>query len=229
MKKKHQNTKIKTKAYVVLTLCVVGSVILGVLSNDLIIGGSLLATSLISSYLAAIYRRSNYVFGAICALLIAYTAYLNNFYGSVIVNALIFMPIELYGFFAWSRNLDSDKNVKIRRFSLKTSIIVVSACTIGSFVFGYLLTKIPSQNLAFLDSTICCLDLCALILLNMRYGESWWIWTLSGILSTIMWVIAFANGGEGALMRLITAGCFIVINAYGLIKWNYQTNPKKKR
>ncbi len=226
MKKKQKN-KTKTKERIILTLCVVGPIILGILTNDLIIGGSLLATSLLSSYLAAIYRRSNYIYGAICALLIAYTAYLNNFFGSVIVNALIFMPIELYGFFAWSRNLDSNKNVKTRKFSFRTSIVVVSTCTIGSFVFGYLLTKIPGQNLAFLDSTIWCLDLCALVLLNMRYGESWWIWTLSGVLSTIMWAVALASGGESALMRLFTASCFIVINACGLFNWNYQSKTKR--
>lgn len=227
MPKKHKK-QTKTKEYTIIILCIVFSVVLGICTDDLLIGTPLLATSLISSYLAATYKRSCYTVGAICSLLIAYNAYVNNFFGSVIVNALVFAPIQFYGFFVWGRNLDSNKNVKTRKFSIKTSILVITSCTIGSFVFGYLLTKIPTQQLAFLDSTIACLDFSALILQNMRYGESWWLWSLSGVLSAVMWIIAFISGGEGTLMRLITASCFIVINAYGLFKWNYKKKTKKR-
>ena len=176
-----------------------------------------------------IYRRSNYIFGAISAFLIAYTAYINNFFGSFAINAFIFIPLELYGFVAWSRHLDSNKNVKARRFTFKNSVIVTSSCTIGSVIIGYLLTLIPGQQLAFIDSTICCLDICSLILLNLRFLECWWLWTLSGILSIVMWSVALINGGDNATMRLITAVCFTVLSLYGIIKWNSKAKLNSKR
>lgn len=218
----------KIKEYLIITACIVMPIILGVQNNDLVIGGSLLASSLLSSYLATIYKRSNYIFGALSSLLIAYTSFINNYFGSFFINFFIFAPLELYGFLVWSRNLDTDKNVKIKKFSFRNSIIVTSSCIVGSIVFGYLLTKIPNQQLAFLDSVICCLDVCALLLLNLRYREAWWVWTFSGVLSTIMWAITLMNGGNNAMMRIFTASCFTIISIYGVIKWNIKTKTDNK-
>ena len=226
-KQKPPKTKLNPREYSIIVLCIVGSIILGIISNDLIVGGSLLATSLLSSYLSAIYRRSNYIFSAISAFLIAYTAYINNFFGSFAINVFIFIPLELYGFIAWSRHLDSNKNVKPKKFSFRNSVIVTGSCTIGSVILGYLLTLIPNQQLAFIDSTICCLDICSLILLNLRFRECWWLWTLSGILSIVMWAVALIGGGDNAMMRLITAICFTIISIYGIIKWNSKAKLKK--
>lgn len=223
-----KNSKNNIKQYLAIITCIAIAVILGIFSNDLIIGGSLLVFSLLSSYLAAIYKRSNYIFGALSSLLITYTSFINNYFGSFIINILIFAPLELYGFFVWSRNLDSSKNVKIKSFSFKNSIIVTGSCIVGSIVFGYLLTKIPNQQLAFLDSVICCLDVCALLLLNLRYREAWWVWTFSGVLSTIMWAITLMNGGNNAMMRFFTASCFTIISIYGVIKWNIKTKTENK-
>ena len=228
-KTKTSKTNLSFKEYLIIAFCIIGSIILGIISNDLIIGTSLLAVSLISSYLSTIYRRSNYIFGAISAFLIAYTAYINNFFGSFAINAFIFIPLEIYGFVAWSRHLDSNKNVKARKFTFKNSVIVTSSCAIGSVILGYLLTLIPGQQLAFIDSTICCLDICALILFNLRFRECWWLWTLSGILSIIMWSVALASGGDNSLMRLITAVCFTVLSIYGIIKWNSKAKLNSKR
>ena len=227
-KPKKSKTNLSLKEYSIIAFCIIGSIILGIISNDLIVGTSLLVTSLLSSYLSTIYRRSNYIFGAISAFLIAYTAYINNFFGSFAINAFIFIPLELYGFVAWSSHLDSNKNVKARKFSFKNSVIITILCAIGSIILGYLLTLIPGQQLAFIDSTICCLDICSLILLNLRFRESWWLWTLSGILSIIMWSVALINGGDNALMRLITAVCFTVLSIYGIIKWNSKAKLNKK-
>lgn len=215
------------KDYAIILLCILGSIALGLLSNDLVIGGSLLATSLTSSYLASIGKRSNYLLGAIGAFLIAYVAYRNNLFGSFAVNVFIFAPLEILGFFSWGQHLNHDKKVKINHLTVKKSYLVIITCIVGSFLLGYILTLIPKQQLAFLDSTVNCLDICALILLNLRYKESWALWILSGILSAIIWTIAFMNGGESAFMRLIASISFIAINIYGAVQWGKLSKSKK--
>ena len=218
-KLKPKPTQKQKQEYTITTLIVFSSVIIGYLSGDLVLGGLLLATGLITSYFASIRKRANYIVGFVNALLLSYVAYKNNLFGSFAVNAFIFAPLEIYGFIAWSRNLDSKKDVKIRKFNLKLSLIVVSSCVIGSVLLGLMLTLIPGQQLAFMDSTINCLDICALILLNLRYNESWILWVMSGILSVIIWAIALSNGGANAFMRLLAAIGFLVVNTYGAIKW----------
>ena len=63
-----------------------------------------------------------------------------------------------------------------QRFNLKKSIIITLSCAIGSLILGYLLTLIPSQRLAFMDATSNCINLCGVILMILRFKESWWLW-----------------------------------------------------
>ena len=221
--KTQTKTKLTTKNIIIIVACVVASVILGFYSGDLLIGSSLVATGFITSYLACLQKRSNFILGSINALLLAYVAFKNNFYGSFIINIFIFAPLEIHGFFAWSRNLDKNKNVKIRKFTSIVAATVVGSCVIGSVLLGYLLTKIPTQQMAFLDSTICCIDICALVIMNLRYRESWWLWVISGALSIVMWATALFSGGDNAFMRSIAPIGFLIINVYGLIKWSIKT------
>ena len=221
--------KLKTREITIILLCIFVPMILGILSKDLLIGWPLLSTGLLASYIASLRRRSNYILGAINALLLAYAALKNNLFGSFFVDIFIFAPLEIVGFFLWGRNLDSDKNVKIRKFNTSLSIMVTSACTLSSIVMGYLLTKIPTQQFAFLDSTICCIDICVAILMMLRFRETWWLGVISGVLSVILWGIIQFEGGAGATIRLLSATGYLVINLYGAIKWNILLNKKKTK
>ena len=133
-------------------------------------------TGLLGSYLAGIGKRSDYIFGLINALLIAYVTYKNGLFGSFIVNTVIFTLLEIYGFLSWSKNLDKEKNIKARKFTLKNALIVVGSCLVASIILSYILTLIPGQQLPFIDFAISCIDICALILMNLRYKEAWWLW-----------------------------------------------------
>ena len=222
MKKGHhkKHSKLTWKNILVLSLCVIVPAILGIISGDLLVGGALVATSFLGSYLSILQKRTAYFFGFTNAFLIAFVGLKNGFFGSFFINVFIFAPLDVMGFLAWSRNLDRRKNVKIRKFNLQKGIFVTLICLIGSVLFGYLLTKIPTQQMAFLDSTICCIDICALVIMNLRYKESWWLWTISGALSVAMWIIALTEGGDNAFMRLVAAIGLFLINAYGAINWH---------
>lgn len=220
--------KLTTGNILVILACAIFSLTIGLLSGDPIIGSLLLATGFIDSYLASLQKRSNYIFGFANSLLIAYVGFKNGLYGSFISNIFVFAPLQIYGLITWSRNLGSDKNVKIRKLNRQNSILVTGACVIGSVIFGYLLTKIPTQRTAFLDATICCIDACALVMTNLRYRESWWLWVVSGVLSIIVWIGALLDGGPNSFMRLISAIGFLIINIYGAIKWGAKFKGSKK-
>ena len=225
--KQPKQNKLTNRNILIILICIMVSAIAGACSGDIIIGGSMLAVSLVGSYLAALQKRYNYILGFINAILLGYIGFKNGLYGSFFSNIFLFAPLELHGFIIWSHNLNYDKNVKIRKLNRKESIIVVSACTIGSFILGYLLTKIPTQQMAFLDATICCIDICAIIIMNFRYRESWWLWIISGVLSIVVWATALINGGPNAFMRLLAATGFLIINTYGAIKWNTKLKTVK--
>lgn len=209
------------KKYIIITcLCIIISLVSSIISNDIIVGGTILLTGLLCAYFASEGKRINYILGLINYLLMGYVSFKNNLYGIFFFYILIFSPLQIKGFMTWNKNLDEEKNVKVREFTLKNSIIITLSCLVGSLLLGYLLTFIPNQRLAFMDSSSNCINLCGVILMILRFKESWWVWLINNVIDLGIWIITFINKGEGSAMMLLVSIGYLLINIYGIIKWN---------
>lgn len=209
------------KKYLIITfLCIILSIISGILAKDLIIGGTILFTGLLCAYFASEGKRINYIFGLMNYILMGYIAFKNNLYGLFTFYLFIFSPLQVHGFISWNKNLDKNKDVKVREFTLKNSILITLSCIIGSLLLGYLLTLIPNQRLSFMDASSNCTNLCGVILMVLRFKESYWIYLVNNIIDLGIWIIMFMNKGEGSLMLLLVSIGFLLLNIYGIVKWN---------
>ena len=216
------------KKYVVITLlCTMLSFVFGVIAKDAIIGTIILLTGLLCSYFASEGKRVNYILGLINYLLMGYVAFKNNLFGIFLFYLFVFAPLQMHGYLSWNKSLDENKNIKVREFNLNNSIIIVLSCIIGSFFLGYLLSLIPNQRLAFMDASSNCINLCGIILMNLRFKESWWIWLVNNVIDLIIWIFVVIDKGPGSIMMLLASIGFLLINIYGIIKWNIEA--KKSR
>lgn len=208
------------KKYIIITcICVIISLISGIISNDIIVGGTILLTGLLCAYFASEGKRINYILGLINYLLMGYVSFINHLYGIFFFYIFIFSPLQVKGFVTWNKNLDEEKKVKVREFTLKNSIIITLSCIVGSLLLGYLLTLIPNQRLVFMDASSNCINLCGVILMILRFKESWWLWLINNVLDLSIWVITFINKGKGSTMMLLVSIGYLLINIYGIIKW----------
>jgi nicotinamide mononucleotide transporter len=238
MKKKKldklKENKISKKYIIIIILCLLISIIFGILTKDLIVGGTILATGLLCAYFASEGKRVNYILGLINYLLMGYVSFKNNLYGIFFFYIFIFSPLQIHGFISWKRNLNKDNNIKVREFTLKNSIIITLSCLITSLTLGYILTLIPGQRLAFMDATSNCINLCGVILMILRFKESWWLWLINNIIDLIIWSITVLNNGTGSIMMLLVSIGYLLINIYGIIRWNIEAkkinllNKKRK-
>lgn len=215
------------KYLVVTIICFFLSLIFGIISRDVLIGGTILFTGLLCAYFASEGKRSNYILGLINYLLMGYVSLKNNLYGIFFFYVFIFSPLQISGFITWNKNLDEDENVVVREFTLKNSIIIILSCILGSFLLGYLLTLINGQRLAFMDSSSNCINLCGVILMILRFKESWWLWLVNNIIDLGIWIITFVNRGEGSFMMLLVSVGYLLINVYGIIKWSLEVKKGK--
>lgn len=217
----------KKRHLVITIVAIVFSVISGIISNDLVIGGSILCTGLLCAYFGSEGKKITYIFGLLNYLLMGYVAFKNNLFGMLFFYIFIFSPLQIQGFLAWNKNLDENENVKVREFNLKNSITIILSCLLGSFLLGYLLTLIPGQRLAFLDSASNCINLCGVILMMLRFKESWWIWLVNNVIDLIIWIITAISNGEGAIMMLLVSIGYLLINVYGIIRWSLNARSRK--
>ncbi len=153
-------------------------------------------------------------------LFTGYVAYKNQLYGLFFFYIFIFSLLQIKGFSTWNQSLDQEGNVKVRGFTLKNSIIIITSCIIGSFLLGFLLTFIPGQRLAFMDASSNCINLCGVILMILRFKESWWIWLVNNIIDLSIWTITFINQGRNSFMVFLSSLFFLLLNIYGIMKWN---------
>lgn len=168
----------------------------GLLSGDWIVGSVILFSGLLSAYFASIGKRWNYLFGLVNYILMGYVAFRNHLFGTGAFYIFACAPLQIHGFISWSKNL-KNANVRTRKFNKRTSIITIITiitCTIGSTVVSFLLSLIPSQQLSFLDATTNCVNLCGIILMNLRYMEAWWLWLVNNIIDLTIWTLILFTG-----------------------------------
>ena len=169
-----------SKKYIIITLiCIAISVLSEIITQDLLVGGIILATGLLCAYFASEGKRINYILGLINYLLMWDVAFKNILFGIFFFYIFVFSPLQVHGYLSWKKNLDNEKDVKVREFNLKNSIIITLSCIIGSFILGYLLSLVPGQRLAFMDASSNCINLCGVVLMILRFKESWWLWLIN--------------------------------------------------
>lgn len=217
-------TKTAAKANRRLWVCILSlilSVVMGVLSHDLWIGGTILFTSLTSAYFASVGRKSSYILSTLNYLLMGLVSLDNSLFGSAIFYIFVCTPLQIWGYISWGRHAKKSGDVKTRKFTLGTSLAVVSFCIIGSLLFGWLLSFIPSQQLSFLDAASNCINLCGIILMALRYAESWWVWLANNTLDLTIWTIILIGqtGTANTPMMFVSSVAYLIINVYGAVKW----------
>lgn len=212
----------------IVCICLLLSLVSGIISNDLFVGGTILFTGLLCAYFASEGKRSNYILGLINYLLMGYVSFKNHLYGIFFFYIFVFAPLQIQGFLAWNKNMKEDQSVQVREFTLKNSIIITLSCVIGSLVLGYLLTLIPHQRLAFMDACSNCINLCGVILMILRFKEAWWIWLINNVFDLAIWCITFLQKGDNATMMLLVSIGYLFINLYGIVKWSIEAKKSKK-
>lgn len=224
-----QKTKLPQKYYIISLVALVFSIICGILSHDYIIGSAVLFSGLLCGYFSSEGKRSNYLFGLINYLLMGYVAFKNQLFGIFFFYLFIFSPLQVNGFMSWKKHLQQDQTVKVREFTLVNSIIITLSCVVGSALIGLLLTLIPGQRLAFIDAASNCVNLCAVILMILRFKEAWWLYLVNNLIDLVIWIITTIQGGDGAVMMLLVSIGYLIINLYGIFKWTIWAKHRIQR
>lgn len=210
------------KEQIIVAIFFILSLISGILSHDIFIGGITLFTALLCAYYSSEGKRASYIWGLINYLFIGYTSLKNHLHGLFLFGIIICPILQIQGYISWGKNLNEQKTVKVREFTLKNSIIITLSCVIGSLILSYLLTLIPNQQIPFMDAASNTINLCAVVLGILRFKECWWIWLINNTIDLIIWIMMVINHGTGAIMMLLVSIGYLLINIYGIIKWQIE-------
>ena len=209
----------KTLQFIIIPIItVVVSIILGAISGDYFWGIITLIFGFLNAYYMAIGKWYNYIFGLLFSLSYAYICGKNGLFGWVIFTFVFYVPSQLLGIISWNRKKKNDV-VEMRSFTLNKSIVVCFFVVVCSFLFGYLLSLIPTQQLSFLDGTAQIVNVCGIILSLLRFREAWYIWLINNILDLAIWIINALNQNSDSYMMLISSVMYLIMNIIGVVLW----------
>lgn len=211
--------KEKIREILIPIITIIISAALGIIFEDYIIGTLSLVCGFLNAYYMAIGKWYNYIFGILFSVLYMYSCFVNGLYGLVIFTILFFTPIQISGIISWLKNKESNDTVSTRSLNAKSSTLLCTIIVIGSVGIGALLSLIPTQNLAMLDSTSQILNLAGVVLGAMRYRESWYIWLTNNVADLSIWVINTILNTPNAYMMLIVSIMYLVMNIIGIVSW----------
>lgn len=73
-------------------------------------------------------KLSAYIFGAVNTLLYAIIAFQAKYYGEVMLNALYYFPLQFYGFYVWSKHINSETHEVEKEYEIKRKNKARSFC-----------------------------------------------------------------------------------------------------
>ena len=217
------------KKWQILWIVFANVMILGVslYLGDTVIGILASLTGVTCVILCGMGKVSNYFFGTINVLLYAIVAWNAKYYGDVMLNLFYYFPTNMIGWVAWIKHMDKEKNeVYKKRMTWKQDVMLAFISVVGVLGYSYVL-KLLGGNLPMVDSMSTVFSVIAQILMIKRFMEQWIIWIIVDIVSVIMWVAAFFNGGE-SIAVLIMWSVFLVNAVIMFVKWLKESVPGKE-
>ena len=204
------------------------SVLIGILFGDILWGTLSLIFGFLNAYYMAIGKWYNYIFGFLFAVVYAYICTINGLFGLLIFTIIFYLPLQVTGLVNWFKN-KQEAEVKMRSLNLKTAIVLCISIVAGSTLLGFLLSLIPGQNLAFLDSTSQIINLCGVVLGTLRFRESWYIWLLNNLVDLSIWIVNTIAHTPNAEMSLVTSIMYLVMNVIGVVSWIILERKQKEK
>lgn len=207
--------------------------------------------SAVTGMLCVIYAAKGniytYVFGLINCVTYGLIAYIGGYYGDMLLNWIILLPMQFGGYFWWKKHLrpKSRVYVRMRRLTWQQRLVIAVIGVGLTVLVGILLNNVDSWitaafkrsssiyhyidsvfGLPFLgsmfDASTEILQIVAQVLMVYAYAEQWTLWTLTNIITIIMWsavILADPSAAAWVLPTLIMWLAYLVNSVYGYTVW----------
>ncbi len=163
-------------------------------------------------------KLSAYIYGTINVLLYAFISFQAHYYGEVMLNLIYYFPMEFYGFYVWSKYMDSETHeVEKRLMKPMGFLILILADAAGTFFYGLVLQKLGG-SLPFVDAFTTVSSVAAMILSVFMYAEQWLLWIIIDVVTIYLWGVAFA-GGSDTIATLLMWVVYLINAVIMFVRW----------
>lgn len=179
----------------------------------LLIDGIAAVSGIFCVVLCAKGKKSQYIWGLFNVIGYVIIAFINKYYGEVMLNALYYLPSQFIGYYLWNKNMNEETNdVKGKKLDVKKSILLLTICGVGILIYKLVLDLLGGTS-TLLDSASTVISVVANLLMMLRYREQWLLWIVIDIITVIMWLIV------GDYIMVIMWAVYLINAFNGYYNW----------
>ncbi|WRE33004.1 nicotinamide riboside transporter PnuC [Helicobacter pylori] len=211
-------TQLSKRFYATLILSCVFLIVTNILVKGSFINLLAGLSGVLYAFFAGERQTICFVFGLIYNLSYAYVAYQWKLNADVILCLFLYMPVTIYGLFAWKKTEQHEGAIKAQKLSKNWRFILVLGVGVLTCVSALFFKEIKT-NFLWAESFIFVIFIIAFILQVLRYMESYVLMTLGNIVSIIVWFCIFKISTE-SLVQFFTTILYLFIGMYYFKHWN---------
>ena len=157
---------------------------------------------------------SNYVFGLINTIVYVLFLIHDRIYGTLALELLVYLPLNIFGWIVWARNRDKKDKEKTlsRKLTWWQDILSVIAVGFTGVICYFGLSKLGGA-VPWLDAYIVAVGVIASMLQLFRFREQYIWWTVSNIVAVTMYIINFDP------VYLTKKSIYFIMGIIGLYNW----------
>ncbi len=212
---------------IIFPLTILGIIIISIAAKDSIIALISAVCGISYTILAGKGKIFCYYIGITGTICYSYLSYINGFYGNLVLYALYYLPMEVYGIFKWKQHLNEDKKEIIKTKLSNREKIVYFFCTILLSSLICIGLKFINDPHPFFDGITTVFSILGLLLTVKRCIEQWYIWFFVNLMSFIMWLFTYLSGAN-CLATVLMWFVYFVLSVYFLFSWQQELTKKEK-
>ncbi|WRF15374.1 nicotinamide riboside transporter PnuC [Helicobacter pylori] len=211
-------TQLPKRFYATLILSCVFLIVTNILVKGSFINLLAGLSGVLYAFFAGERQTICFVFGLVYNLSYAYVAYQWKLNADVILCLFLYIPVTIYGLFAWKKTEQHEGAIKAQKLSKNWRFIFVLGVGVLTCV-SVLFFKEIKTNFLWAESFNFVIFIIAFILQVLRYMESYVLMTLGNIVSIIVWFCIFQISTE-SLVQFFTTILYLFIGMYYFKRWN---------
>lgn len=141
-------------------------------------------------------------------------------YSNLVLHVCAFLPLNLYGWYAWLAGREGSDKMPITRTSWKLIVGLLVACAVGVLLLPYFYSLFVDDYedkaaLVVVDNTVLMLSLTAMWLTARKKIENWIFWFVVNILSVGMYV------AQDVYPYAVLYAAYLGMAVWGYVRWSH--------
>ncbi|MCQ2754050.1 MAG: nicotinamide riboside transporter PnuC [bacterium] len=168
-----------------------------------------------------------YLFSITSAGFYSLLAYQNALWGNLLLNAGYYIPMYIWGYIQWKKNLSESDGTEIikDRLSNITRLKMLGIATIIIIISSIILYKFHGSH-PILDSITTIISLFGMYYTVKRCIEQWMAWMIVNSLSLLMWIKIMIDGAK-AYSTIAMWAVYLFFAIYFYIQWDKEIKLNK--